>query len=339
MIKDKDGKFYPEPSTEPNEGQLKMIQRRYGAFLHFGINTFNNIEWSEGTLPIESYHPDAIDADSWVKTAYEAGMNYVIGISKHHDGFCMWDTKSTDYSVRMSSNTTDIMKAISDACHKYGIGFAVYYSLRDCNAPCYRNDFATGYISYMLRQFEELLGGKYGDVCELWLDGPWDKLCPEWRYDLIYDLVKRYQPDCQVLINHTIGRPGHGDPEDQYKPQNQHEYDPIRNFPSDFRLWDSYMAREDDPKIFTFEGKNYYLPFEHTICNKEGFSWFNSDVYEAKKQTDPGHIAECYRKCLRTDNTMVVNLPPNVHGKLSQCDIDNVMKAADILGIRRTWPD
>lgn len=85
-------KEYPimqQPSLVPNEGQQAQIDRKFGMFLHFGINTFNNTEWSDGKLPIESYKPTAIDADSWVKTAYEAGMNYVILITKHHDGFCL----------------------------------------------------------------------------------------------------------------------------------------------------------------------------------------------------------------------------------------------------------
>ena len=76
-----------QPSLQPNEGQLAQMQRRFGMFLHFGVNTFNNTEWSDGTLPVESYCPSAIDADSWVRTAYEAGMNYVVLITKHHDAF------------------------------------------------------------------------------------------------------------------------------------------------------------------------------------------------------------------------------------------------------------
>ena len=91
-----------QPSLQPNEGQLAQMQRRFGMFLHFGVNTFNNTEWSDGTLPVESYCPSAIDADSWVRTAYEAGMNYVVLITKHHDGFCLWDTHTTTYSVNYS---------------------------------------------------------------------------------------------------------------------------------------------------------------------------------------------------------------------------------------------
>ena len=118
-----------QPGLVPTPGQLAQIRRKFGMFIHFGINTFNNTEWSDGTLPIESYRPTAIDADSWVRTAYEAGMNYVILITKHHDGFCLWNTDTTQYSVKYSPNPTDVVAAVSKACAKYGIKLGLYYSL------------------------------------------------------------------------------------------------------------------------------------------------------------------------------------------------------------------
>lgn len=143
-------KEYPimqQPSLEPTEGQQAQIDRKFGMFLHFGINTFNNTEWSKGRLPVKSYCPTAIDADSWVKTAYEAGMNYVILITKHHDGFCLWDTYTTTYSVNYSPNKTDVVKAVADACKKYGIKLGLYYSLWDRHEKCYRNN--EKYVCYM----------------------------------------------------------------------------------------------------------------------------------------------------------------------------------------------
>lgn len=86
----------PAPSTTPNEIHRRMIERKYGMFIHFGINTYNEVEWSDGTLPAASYHPTALDTDDWARTAKEAGMRYVILITKHHDGFCLWDSPETD---------------------------------------------------------------------------------------------------------------------------------------------------------------------------------------------------------------------------------------------------
>lgn len=228
------GLIHQIPSTEPTPGQLAQMERKYGMFIHFGVNTFGNVEWSDGGIDARSYQPDEIDAEGWVRTAYEAGMNYVIMITKHHDGFCLWDTKYTDYCVRNSGNPTDVVKAVSEACKKYGMGLGLYYSLWDRKEISYKENFNEGYIPYMLNQLEELMDGRYGDIVELWLDGPWEKYSVQWRYDLIYDLVKRYQPMCQIGINHTIGLPSLSDPGDRYLPCNYQEGDPIRNFPSDF---------------------------------------------------------------------------------------------------------
>ena len=248
-------------------------------FLHFGINTFNNTEWSDGKLPIESYRPTGIDADSWVKTAYAAGMNYVILITKHHDGFCLWDTHTTAYSVNYSPNKTDVVKAVSEACQKYGIKLGLYYSLWDRHEKCYKND--EQYVQYMEKQLTELMDGRYGEVVELWFDGAWDKPCRAWQLDRLYSHVKSMQPMCQIGVNHTVGKYSEkkGMPKKRYEPKNYRDRDPLRMFPSDFRLWDPNMCREDAPKIYTFNGKEYYLPFEQTICSRKEFSWFYSDTY------------------------------------------------------------
>lgn len=193
-----------QPSLQPNEGQLAQMQRRFGMFLHFGVNTFNNTEWSDGTLPVESYCPSAIDADSWVRTAYEAGMNYVVLITKHHDGFCLWDTHTTTYSVNYSPNQTDVVRAVADACRKYGLRLGLYYSLWDRHELCYGDDEA--YVQYMEKHLTELLDGRYGEVVELWFDGAWDKPCRAWQLDRLYNHVKQMQPMCQIGVNHTVGK-------------------------------------------------------------------------------------------------------------------------------------
>ena len=327
----------PIPATSPNEFQLQQIERRFGMFLHFGVNTFGNVEWSDGGIQALSYQPSSIDADQWIRTAYEAGMNYVILITKHHDGFCLWDTDTTAYSVKHSGNPTDVVKAVAEACQKYGVKLGLYYSLWDRSEPTYKSDFANGYISYMLRQLTELMDGRYGEIVELWLDGGWDKPRSQWRLDLIYDCVKRLQPQCQIGVNLTVGedRDQPGEPDKRYLPPNYQEGDPLQMFPPDFRLWDPYMCRPDDPKLYTFGGETYYLPFEMTICSRKGASWFYSNIYEGKELMDAEEIAQNCRTLFACQNLAVINLPPDTNGRLVQGDIDNLMKVADLLGIRR----
>lgn len=329
------GLIHQISSTEPTPGQLAQMERKYGMFIHFGVNTFGNVEWSDGGIDARSYQPDEIDAEGWVRTAYEAGMNYVIMITKHHDGFCLWDTKYTDYCVRNSGNPTDVVKAVSEACKKYGMGLGLYYSLWDRKEISYKENFNEGYIPYMLNQLEELMDGRYGDIVELWLDGPWEKYSVQWRYDLIYDLVKRYQPMCQIGINHTIGLPSLSDPGDRYLPCNYQEGDPIRNFPSDFRLWDPHPCRVDDPKLFMHEGELYYMPFEMTICSREGFSWFYSNIYEQKPVLDVKETVEKIKTAFAAKNVVVINMPPNIHGKLVEGDVKHLMDIGKELGILR----
>ena len=330
-----DTALLPSPSTEPSPVQKLMRERRFGMFLHFSVNTFGNVEWSDGGIQAASFQPTAIDADGWVKTARDAGMKYVIAITKHHDGFCCWPTKTTEYCVRNARNKTDIIRAVREACDKYGIQFGLYYSLWDRSAPEYQRDFTGEYIPLMLRQLTELLDGTYGEVCELWLDGTWDKKRTDWQLEEVYSLVRRLQPNCAVGLNHTVGDDFDvaGFPDDKWQPMYVKEGDPLRMWPTDFRLWDPYPPRADDPKLFTFAGKTYYLPFEMTVCSREGFSWFYSNIYEDKPFTDVDKAVEDIRRCWSTGGCAVINMPPDIHGKLVQGDVDHLMQIAQKLGV------
>ncbi len=327
-----------QPSRKMNDAQKRQTDRKFGMFIHFGINTFASVEWSEGDLPISLYNPTSLNCDDWVKTAYEAGMNYVILITKHHDGFCLWDTKTTKYSVNYAQNTTDIVKEVSEACKKYGIAFGLYYSLWDRNSTEYKDYFENQYIPMMFEQLRELTDGRYGDIAELWLDGSWDKACSEWHFEELYDLVKRNQPYCQIGINHTVGEYSDksGFPSEEYIPEKCKEGYPLRMFPSDFRLWDPYPCSENDPKIYTFNGEKYYLPFEMTICSREGFSWFNSDTYEEKPLMDIDETVKMCKRAFSQQNNAVINLPPDINGELSKKDVEHLKEISKNLGILRT---
>ncbi|MEG1441237.1 MAG: alpha-L-fucosidase, partial [Oscillospiraceae bacterium] len=253
------------------------------------------------------------------------------------DGFCLWDTKYTDYCVKNSGNTTDVVASVAKACEKYNMKLGLYYSLWDRSEPSYKNDFSGEYIKYMKNQLTELLDGRYGEVVELWFDGCWDKARGEWKFEEIYDLIKRLQPSCQIGLNHTVGDdfniPSYAEP--RYLPENYQENDPLRMFPSDFRLWDPNMCNNPDPKIYTYQSNKYYLPFELTICSREGFSWFYSNIYEDKDFLDVDETAENCQTIFDTENIVVINMPPNINGQLVDADIEHLMKISDKLGMRR----
>lgn len=322
-----------KPSKTANAVQQELIARKYGMFIHFGINTFNDTEWSNGKLPIESYAPTGIDADGWVKSAKEAGMKYVVLITKHHDGFCLFDTKYTDYCVKNSPNKTDVVAEVRKACDKYDIKLGLYYSLWDRHEECYGDH--EKYVEYMCNQLTELLGGKYGEIVELWFDGGWDKKkSKNWNVPKLYDLVHRLQPKCAMAVNTTIGKDtlrGWNLP--KFQPAKCKENMPIRYFPSDFRLWDPHFTSENDAKLYMHKGEQYYLPFEATICIRNMTNWFWDPKYTSDPLVSAEFIAEKYNHLVGQSNALVVNVAPNTDGKQEQADIVRLLEAAKLLSI------
>jgi alpha-L-fucosidase len=301
----------PIPATEPNAAQRAQIARKYGMFCHFGINTYANQEWTDGSLPPQTYAPPADLAqkiDLWVKTAHDAGMRYFLCICKHHDGFCMWDTVTTDYGVANPAvrNHTDVARAVSAACHKYGISFAVYYSLWDRHEHNWADPIK--YKAFMKRQLTELMT-HYGPVCELWLDGSWTSPPADWHLDEVYDTVRRLQPDCQITSNWTIGDlDGPQVTPDKLKPGMN-----IKYFPSDFRISDPYLPATPDPKLYTHDGQTYYMPYEATVTLSDNGSWFYHPGTGAKSVDA---LEDIFDTATAQDNCLVFNLPPDRDGHL-----------------------
>lgn len=314
----------PQPSTSPNPYQRQQIERRYGMFIHFGINTFHNQEWTDGSKPASSYSPSAIDAAQWVRTAREAGMKYVILIAKHHEGFCLWDSKLTEYDVASSGNPTNVIEAVARECKRQGIGLGLYYSLWDRrqNPDTANAALDQEYDKYMISQLNELIDitSQHVPLVEFWFDGSWVK--PSWRWPMreIYSTIKSREPQCQIGINWSIGQPDSpdGTPGTRIYPADQKEGDPIRYFPSDFRLGDPYLPNPPDPKLFSNSGKRYYMPWESTVCISG--KWFYHTEDTARKSLD--ELAKLYKKATEQDNILIINVPPGRDGRMSQENIE-----------------
>lgn len=320
------------PSTKPNKAQQAMIRRGYGMFIHFGVNTFANMEWSDGSIPAEKYNPTDLDPDQWVRVAKEAGFRYVLLITKHHDGFCLWDSKYTNYDVASSPVKTDVVKAVSAACKKYGLEFAIYYSLWDRKDPSYKDKDPQKYVDYMKNQLTELFT-QYGPIGELWLDGGWDRKPEDWKLDQVYKLVKGYSPNCAISVNHTIVNK-----EGERKftlPSNMTEDNKyfFQYFPSDFRLWDPKLITRYDKKQYLHQGKSYYLPFEHTICISSRWNWFQKSTELPVRDLD--ELEELFYWSTDNDNCLVMNVPPDQTGRIREYEANAVIKLAKRLGIQK----
>lgn len=318
----------PVSSTTPNKAQEKQIARKYGMFIHFGINTFHDTEWSDGTKPASSYCPTEVDADQWVKTAKDAGMKYVILITKHHDGFCLWDSKYTEYDVANSGNKTDVVEAVAKACKKYDIGLGLYYSIWDRNKNPDVKDQSQDveFNDFMIKQLKELIQTtkKHTRIVEFWFDGGWVK--PNYRWPLMdmYQTIKSKVPECQIGINWSIGLPENVD-KHIVLPKDQKEGYPIRYFPSDFRLGDPYLPVDNDPKLFMHSGKKYYMPWESTICISS--RWFYNTKDKKYKSVD--ELEKLYKQCTKNDNILILNCPPDRDGRLRDRDIEILKELKD----------
>ncbi len=323
----------PVPSTEPNEAQLKQIERKYGMFIHFGVNTFHDMEWTDGSKLASSYNPTTIDAEQWVEAAKNAGMKYVILVTKHIDGFCLWDSKYTEYDVANSGNTTNVVEAVAKACTKFDIGMGIYYALWD-RKVC-GNDYVNGdnhphryekdslldktYNTYMINQLNELIDitQNYTPIVEFWFDGGWTKANHRWPLKEIYQTIKSREPECQVGINWTVGLPENPDYHAVY-PEDQKEGYPIRYFPSDFRLGDPMLPADNDPKLFTHNNESYYMPWESTVCISQ--RWFYNTTDTIFKPLD--ELVKLYRVATAHDNILILNCPPNREGKIRSEDVE-----------------
>jgi alpha-L-fucosidase len=289
---------------KPTPLQLNWQAQEMGLFCHFGINTFYSKEWSNGTLSPAAFNPARLDARQWVATAQAAGMRYLIFTAKHHDGFCLWQTETTDYSLKASpyqNGGGDIVEQVAHACQDAGLHFGLYLSPWDRHEPCYPNPRA--YDDFYIRQLTELCT-RYGQLFELWFDGAGSE-GRVYDWSRIMEVAERYQPQAMIF---NMGKPT------------------IR-----------WVGNEDglatDPNFYAVGDQ--YLPPECDVPIRQNWFWQPDDLQTLKSLE---HLLGIYYRSVGYGANLLLNVPPDRTGLLDARDCARLLEFAQALRQRFANP-
>lgn len=184
----------------PAPYQVAWQDLEFGVILHFSTNTFLDREWGDGTAAPDTFNPASFDPEQWMKAIRDSGAKYVVLVAKHHDGFCLWPTDQTQYSVKSSAwrnGKGDVVGDVARAARKYGLKFGVYLSPWDRHEPKYKD--SAEYDKYYNAQLEEL-ATNYGDLVEFWLDGA-GSAGHVYNFPKIIETLRTYQPNTVVFAD------------------------------------------------------------------------------------------------------------------------------------------
>jgi alpha-L-fucosidase len=188
------------PDIKPTAQQTAWQDLEFGVIIHFSTNTFLDREWGDGTADPTVFNPASFDPDQWMKAIRDAGAKYVVLVAKHHDGFCLWPTEQTGYSVMASpwrDGKGDVVGDVARAARKYGLKFGIYLSPWDRHEPKYKDSAA--YDDYYQAELTEL-ASRYGDLVEFWLDGA-GSLGHVYNFAKIIETLRTYQPNTVVFAD------------------------------------------------------------------------------------------------------------------------------------------
>lgn len=324
----------PQPwGPLPTEMQAQYQDEELSAFIHYGMNTYTEVEWGTGKEDENLFKPTALDTDQWVKTLKECGFKRIIMIGRHHDGFCIWKSQYTKHQVNASKEfqetskklgqSGDVIEELSKSCTKYDMNMGFYLSPWDANSPYYGKEVE--YNEYYMNQLTEVLGGKkYGNngrFVEVWMDGAkgTGAAAQIYWFDKWFELIEKLQPGAVVFspygstvrwIGNEAGKAG--DPcWSRINKTYQREYYDIHGGD------DAKYLQHGDPV------GDIYSVGECDVSITGGWFWKEGRTPKSMKE-----LTDIYFHSVGLGQPFLLNVPPNKEGKLPQNFVDRLYELA-----------
>ena len=193
--------------------QQNFVDLKFGMFIHYNIPTYMNADWPDPEASPAIFNPKKLNCDQWAKAAKSANMTYGCLTTKHHSGFCIWDTKTTDYNVMSSPLKKDVVKEFTDAFRANGLKVMLYYSILDTHHRLRPHSITPKHFEMVKAQLTELLT-RYGKIEAIIIDGwdaPWSRISyDDINFEDVYHLIKSIQPDCVLMDLNGAKYPAEG---------------------------------------------------------------------------------------------------------------------------------
>jgi alpha-L-fucosidase len=294
---------------KPSPQQLHWQDLQFGVIVHFGTNTFLDREWGDGTASPNVFNPDHVDPDQWAHAAKSAGATYLILVAKHHDGFALWPTEQSDYSVKQSpwmSGKGNLVQLTEEAAHKEGLEFGIYLSPWDRHEPRYADSAA--YDKYYLAQMDELIQS-YGPLTEWWLDGA-GSAGHVYDFKKYVEELRTYQSNTMVFADVSLF--GYGD---------------IRWVGQE----DGHI-RGENWNVIDRHGDLRWRPVEvDTPLHKLQWFW-HPDSDQTLKSVD--ELVDIWENSVGKGGQLMLGIAPNRHGQLPDADVARLKAFGDALQAR-----
>lgn len=323
----------PDPILPvPEPKQVEWQQMETYAFIHFGLNTFNDREWGYGDTDPKVFNPTNLDCDQWAQTLVKAGMKGVILTAKHHDGFCLWPFEGTEYSIKNSpwkNGKGNVVKELSEACKKYGLKFAVYLSPWDRHQANYGTP---EYLPYFYAQLHDLLTN-YGPVFEVWFDGAnggdgWYGGAKDIRtidrknyynYPRIYEMLDSIQPQAIIFSDGGPGCRWVG---------NEKGFAGATNW-SFLREGEVHPGYEKSYELqYGHADGNQWVPAECDVSIRPGW-FYHPEEDDRVKSSD--QLVDLYYRSVGHNATLLLNFPVDRRGLIHPVDSANAVRFHEMI--------